>query len=336
MVSVRNNVLTDEDSLNTFLAGVAMLKKENTNYTTASFGIPGRPNPVHTYDLFVIGHIGAGNLAIPRNGDPMVRNAAHRGPVFLPWHRLMLLSLEGHIRRVLGAPDFALPYWDWSADGDQGSPVNAPIWGDSYMGGQGTPVPDGPFGFYPDDPNRFTVRIETGPDGKAVQSMGGSGRGLTRKFAQKEPEGWPQLPDSVDVKATLDFTPPGPIVRPEDRYDVLDYSIASDGFRGRLEGWLPPGRPWMHNQVHQWVGGDMEPMSSPNDPVFFLHHCNVDRIWESWMQRYGRLYAPDMTAQDPPYGGERIDDALIFFGGQQFTPGNMLDVSKRYTYDQLP
>ena len=37
----------------------------------------------------------------------------------------------------------------------------------------------------------------------------------------------------------------------------------------------------MHNLVHRWVGGSMGPGTSPNDPVFFLHHCNVDRIWVS-------------------------------------------------------
>ncbi|MFV2064736.1 MAG: tyrosinase family protein [Chloroflexota bacterium] len=29
--------------------------------------------------------------------------------------------------------------------------------------------------------------------------------------------------------------------------------------------------------------GTMEPLDvSPNDPIFFLHHANVDRIWASW------------------------------------------------------
>ncbi|MEU5656104.1 tyrosinase family protein [Streptomyces sp. NPDC047737] len=333
MVPVRKNVLSDESSLNEFLTGVFLLKKELTRYTTKAFGIPGPSNPVSTYDVLVIAHIGATNLAIPRNGDPSLRNAAHRGPVFLPWHRLMLISLEGNMRRVLDNPEFALPYWDWSVDGDNSSPIDAQIWTDAYMGGQGVPVTDGPFGYYEHDLDRFTVRIESDVDGKPVQAGGGDGRGLERKFARKPPDGWATLPDSADVKATLGYTPPG--INPEDRYDTLDFSAGSDGFRGRLEGWLPEGRPWMHNQVHQWIGGDMDPSSSPNDPVFYLHHCNVDRIWESWMQQYSRLYAPT-TAPDPPYGGERIDDILNFPGSQQFTPRYMLDVSRRYTYDHLP
>jgi tyrosinase len=48
--------------------------------------------PVSTYDLFVWWHHRAmDTFTPPTQGD---RNAAHRGPVFLPWHRLMLVLLE--------------------------------------------------------------------------------------------------------------------------------------------------------------------------------------------------------------------------------------------------
>jgi hypothetical protein len=47
--------------------------------------------------------------------------------------------------------------------------------------------------------------------------------------------------------------------------------------------------------VHRWIGGDMLSMTSPNDPIFFLHHSNVDRIWAKW-----QLEHPDQTY--PPHG----------------------------------
>ena len=31
----------------------------------------------------------------------------------------------------------------------------------------------------------------------------------------------------------------------------------------------------------------MAPATSPNDPVFYLNHCNVDRIWEAWLVNQG-------------------------------------------------
>jgi hypothetical protein len=50
----------------------------------------------------------------------------------------------------------------------------------------------------------------------------------------------------------------------------------------------------MHNVGHDWISGSwedgdqilvgtMEPLDiSPSDPIFFIHHCNVDRIWAEW------------------------------------------------------
>ena len=38
-----------------------------------------------------------------------------------------------------------------------------------------------------------------------------------------------------------------------------------------------------HGQVHAWVGGAMDNLDySPADPIFFLHHCFVDAIWEQF------------------------------------------------------
>jgi len=48
----------------------------------------------------------------------------------------------------------------------------------------------------------------------------------------------------------------------------------ANGFRNSLEG--------AHNSIHGIVGGHMTAMTSPNDPIFFLHHANVDRLWAEW------------------------------------------------------
>ena len=32
-------------------------------------------------------------------------------------------------------------------------------------------------------------------------------------------------------------------------------------------------------------------MDSPNDPAFFYHHANVDRLYQSWLENSGQLYA---------------------------------------------
>jgi len=39
----------------------------------------------------------------------------------------------------------------------------------------------------------------------------------------------------------------------------------------------------IHGGVHIWVGGTMSDVRvSPADPVFWLHHANLDRLWWSW------------------------------------------------------
>ena len=38
-----------------------------------------------------------------------------------------------------------------------------------------------------------------------------------------------------------------------------------------------------HNLVHNIIGGVMADMLSPTDPIFWLHHANVDRLWVAWV-----------------------------------------------------
>ena len=39
-----------------------------------------------------------------------------------------------------------------------------------------------------------------------------------------------------------------------------------------------------HNAVHNAIGGDMNTAASPTDPLFFMHHANVDRLWYQWQE----------------------------------------------------
>ncbi len=79
----------------------------------------------------------------------------------------------------------------------------------------------------------------------------------------------------------------------------------------------------------------MLPSSSPNDPVFYLNHCNVDRIRAAWSPRSGgSVYAPDQTESDALLG-HRLDDVMNALLSDPVTPRQMLDVDDFYTYDTL-
>lgn len=48
-----------------------------------------------------------------------------------------------------------------------------------------------------------------------------------------------------------------------------------------------------HNAVHNIIGNVMaEVMQSPVDPIFWLHHANIDRLWSAWQQGGGGRSTP--------------------------------------------
>lgn len=252
------------------------------------------------------------------------RNAAHRGPSFLPWHRRYLQHLEENLTSGM-----TVPYWPWEEDETLANWSAAPLWTAQYLGStdNNNQVQDGPFaGWNPRLFNSNNATFFTDP------------RPLEREF--NSPEGY--LPSSAQVDQVLTYTP----------YDSDPWwtNAASDGFRNRLEGWLsfvgdpPAALSHMHNAVHVWIGGDMGPGTSPNDPVFFLHHCNVDRIWAKWQElrrhttglSYESAYLPQSGG--PP--GHNRGDVLFPWNGAVLpssTVETMLDLTAHsFVYDDVP
>ena len=44
----------------------------------------------------------------------------------------------------------------------------------------------------------------------------------------------------------------------------------------------------IHDGVHGWVGGDMGSIATAAyDPIFWSHHCMIDRLWYLWQLRNG-------------------------------------------------
>jgi len=301
---VRRNIVTNAAARQSYVSGAIALKNEFTGVTTQMLGIPGPSRQVSTWDRFVAWHSAAMGIA-------------HRGPLFLPWHRLMLRTLEILLGRALNDPNFGLPYWDWAADGQLTRPqqLAAAIWNNNCMGSAS--VAPGPFTLA-----AFPVRLADSGSGNIIQAN----RALRRARGSGVPQiPNPDLPRRVSTAAILHAS--------MTRYDVSPWSINSTaGMRNRLEGWFPSND--LHNRVHIWVGGDMLPSTSPNDPVFYLNHCNVDRIWERWMQLRGRQYQPTNNTSGAPVG-QRLNDPIPTPFGPSVTAANLLNMTAIYTYDSL-
>ena len=266
------------------------------------------------YDQFVEDHNDAMAQRTTLPGEiphTSVRNAAHRGPAFLPWHREYLRRFELALQAVDSS--VSLPYWDWSADAALADPTTADIWKDDFLGGNGDPA----------DGNRVKTGRLAFANGEWPLRADLGGPALQRQFATLVPD----LPTAAHVGNALR----------QSYYDTAPYdrSPYTRGFRNYVEGWVNGNvdgrfsdtRSQLHNRVHLWVGGSMLPGTSPNDPAFYLHHCFVDKIWADWQERV-RLGIPELAPHyfpidDGPEGHNLYDPMYPWAGSA--TPASVLD-----------
>ena len=106
MAATRRDITTNQIDADRFVQATLALKAEASGLRASDLGIGPGPlaadRELSTWDLFIVWHVWA-MQQISVDGR---RNAAHMGPVFLPWHRWYLLVLEAQMRRVLGVgPD---------------------------------------------------------------------------------------------------------------------------------------------------------------------------------------------------------------------------------------
>jgi hypothetical protein len=52
-----------------------------------------------------------------------------------------------------------------------------------------------------------------------------------------------------------------------------------------------------HNDVHNWCNGTISsPPDAAQDPIFWLLHANVDRMWDLWQLKHSGT--PDLSGKD--------------------------------------
>jgi len=207
-------------------------------------------------------------------------------------------------------PDFALPYWNWAEDFTLSDPMNGPVWQDDFLGGNG-------------DINDENI-VKTGPfsfgNWQIINNAGNNAGPLRRNFGV----GVTTLPSQNDINACLSET----------IYDNPPWDISSQGFRNRLEGWLSSrGEAELHNRGHVWVGGSMLGTTSPNDPIFFLHHCFVDLIWAEWQANSSSNSYVPITGGP---AGQNLNDLMWPTPNSTTRIADTLDIfSMGYDYDIL-
>jgi tyrosinase-like protein/polyphenol oxidase-like protein len=90
-----------------------------------------------------------------------------------------------------------------------------------------------------------------------------------------------------------------------------------------------------HNNVHNDVSGEMATGESPRDPIFWLHHANIDRLWKKWIALGG-------GRENPTADSTWMTQTFTFFNetGAQIpmTGAQILDTVAQlnYRYDDDP
>ncbi|KAI1071786.1 hypothetical protein LB507_005468 [Fusarium sp. FIESC RH6] len=218
----------------------------------------------------------------------------HSVASFLPWHRYFVHVYEGAVKEC--GYEGVMPYWEWTLDA--GNVPKSAIWdAKTGFGGNGSPnrtertwggrsfrkcVDDGPFkDFYP-----AYVVGDYDPHRLSRSWNDGSmnvGNMLSDNYAK----------EAVDK------------VQKSDNYNNYRYDLESGP----------------HGAVHASIGGDMSPNTSPNDPIFFLHHAQIDRLWWLWQEespetRYtefsGYKTQDKFDGSTPPPAS--LDDILLMNG----------------------
>jgi hypothetical protein len=174
---------------------------------------------------------------------------------FLIWHRAYLYHFERILRAAAGEAELAIPYWNYDEEGQRGFPeLFAPQFLDP---GKKTPNP-----LY--HANREQAFV----------------RGL---YTLSEPV----CAAAHAREAVQFFSAPG-----------------VTGFGGDVleDGGTKPGaleqRP--HNDLHVAVGGAIgdangamaDVPTAAFDPIFWVHHANIDRLWRQWAASPGRSWGP--------------------------------------------
>jgi tyrosinase len=236
------------------------------------------------------------------------KQCQHGSWYFLPWHRGYLIAFEAIIRDAvikLGGPaDWALPYWNYFKPNQNQLP---PAFASA----------DWPYG-HGDNP--LYVEQRYGPDnnGKVYVPM-----------------------DQVDLKALGDPDFIGPAVGVSPGFGGVNTGFHHDhGVHGGIES-----QP--HDQVHVLVGGGDQQtlglMAWPDlaglDPIFWLHHANIDRLWQIWRKIPTSKGDPTNSSwiNGPASIGQRAF-IMPMPGGASwtYTPGEMTDLSKlNYIYDDV-
>ncbi|KAK6857081.1 Di-copper centre-containing protein [Apiospora arundinis] len=188
----------------------------------------------------------------------------HGSAPFLPWHRYFVHVYNKNLREC--GYEGPGTYWDWTQD-TAGLRLSAVMSAETGFGGNGNPA-----------------KTEKHPDGGADLKCVTEGpfAGLRPEYLAVTPKtmaegGHCMFRDLPEVSEPAAFDQMKGSISPEYIAELQAYQNFTT-YHTALEG-------GPHGVIHASLGGEMNPTTSPNDPLFFLHHGMVDFLWWQWQEK---------------------------------------------------
>lgn len=301
-----------------------------------------------------------------RNAFTHLMDCPHGNWWFYVWHRGYVGYFERSIRALSGDASFAMPYWDWTQlpqipdgmfDGvltptDKAfepytgnlalftsflKPTLTSYW-NSLSSAQHAQLDERGYKTFDALWNDVTGFSATIPGGGGIS--GNEAFAITCGARYLSPDN-PKL----DARTAYDVSPfiifAG--LLPTDFYNPVNY-LSFTSSKTASHTMQPDGSTkfsvlegFPHNKVHNYIGGvgpidpgpygNMTNFLSPVDPIFFLHHSNMDRLWDVWTRKQKRLNLPYL----PPKEDLKTlsDEAFLFYVDGE---GNYVGPSKAGDY----
>jgi len=194
----------------------------------------------------------------------------HGGPAFAPWHRVLVNRMEALLRMV--EPRLSLHYWDWTTDPRVETADRVAILTGTAAGS--------PVGFMGNSNGNagppFADFESTEITGDATEGIPGDG--VHDHVWRSMGAGASPVTADSSVLGHLDFT----------------------SFNSALQG--------AHNSAHGYISGTIGAQHfSFHDPMVFLLHSNMDRLWATWQRLPGHQSRLNPATA---YGTVLVDDGL--------------------------
>ncbi|KAK4448696.1 Grixazone synthase [Podospora aff. communis PSN243] len=237
----------------------------------------------------------------------------HASGLFLPYHRYYVHLYETALRSECNYRG-AQPYWDWTLS--YTNPHLSTVF-------DGSPYSLGSNGEYIPNREPIEVPIPNGPTLVFPPATGGgciaSGPFTPDKFqihlgpVGYEPQG-PQGGLGYNPRClTRDLSPAFSLdTRPTNVTKLLDGCADLGCFNLQLD--TPGG---VHGSGHFLMGTTaLDVFASPSDPVFWLHHAQVDRLWAIWQAqdagRINEVWGTGTAGDFPPSPNVTLDTPINF------------------------